>query len=88
MQTVLSHEALKLSTSGQVAQSYFALLAIDMQLETAKRTLRSREESLRIYTSRYKQGDITELALKSRPRAPRSIPRPLTAMPRKLPLPC
>lgn len=61
MQTVLSHEALKLSTSGQVAQSYFALLAIDMQLETAKRTLRSREESLRIYTSRYKQGDITEL---------------------------
>lgn len=61
MQTVLSHEALRLSISGQVAQSYFSLLALDMQLSTAKRTLHTREEALKIYTSRYKQGDITEL---------------------------
>ena len=32
-----------------------------MQLDTARRTLKSREESFRIYTARYKQGDITEL---------------------------
>ena len=61
MSTVIGHEALRLSVAGQTAQGYFALLAQDMQLETARRTLVSREESFRIYTARYKQGDITEL---------------------------
>lgn len=61
MNTLLSHEALRLSIAGQTAQSYFALLALDMQLDTANRTLKSREESFAIYTSRYQQGDITEL---------------------------
>jgi len=61
MNTVVGHEALRLSVAGQTAQSYFALLALDMQLRTARRTLASREEAFTIYTSRYKQGDITEL---------------------------
>ena len=61
MGTVIGHEALRLSVAGQTAQAYFALLALDMQLDTARRTLKSREESFRIYTARYKQGDITEL---------------------------
>ncbi len=61
MNSVISHEALRLSVAGQTAQGYFALLALDMQLETARRTLKSREESFGIYTSRYEQGDITEL---------------------------
>lgn len=61
MNTVVGHEALRLSVAGQTAQSYFALLALDMQLDTARRTLKSREEAFGIYTSRYKQGDITEL---------------------------
>ena len=61
MSTVIGHEALRLSVAGQTAQGYFALLAQDMQLDTARRTLKSREESFRIYTARYKQGDITEL---------------------------
>ena len=61
MSTVIGHEALRLSVAGQTAQGYFALLAQDMQLDTARRTLVSREESFRIYTARYKQGDITEL---------------------------
>ena len=61
MNTVIGHEALRLSVAGQTAQGYFALLAQDMQLDTARRTLKSREESFRIYTARYKQGDITEL---------------------------
>ena len=61
MSTVIGHEALRLSVAGQTAQGYFALLAQDMQLNTARRTLVSREESFRIYTARYKQGDITEL---------------------------
>ncbi|MBQ1538933.1 MAG: efflux transporter outer membrane subunit [Desulfovibrio sp.] len=59
--TVVGYEALRLSIAGQVCQSYFQMLALDMQLKTANRTLRTREEGLRIYTARYKQGDITEL---------------------------
>ncbi|MBQ3059756.1 MAG: TolC family protein [Desulfovibrio sp.] len=61
MNTVVGHEALRLTVAGQTAQAYFALLALDMQLNTARRTLATREEAFGIYTSRYKQGDITEL---------------------------
>ena len=61
MNTVIGYEALRLSVAGQTAQGYFALLAQDMQLDTARRTLKSREQSFQIYTARYKQGDITEL---------------------------
>ena len=61
MNTILSHEALRLSIAAQTAQTYFALLAADMQLDTARRTLRSRRDAFAIYTSRYEQGDITEL---------------------------
>lgn len=61
LQTVLSHEALRLSIAGQVAQSYFALLSYDMQLSISKRTLRTREDAFRIYTSRYRLGELTEL---------------------------
>ena len=61
MNTVLSHEALRLSVASQTAQTYFALLAYDMQLETARRTLKTRQDAFAIYTSRYEQGDITEL---------------------------
>ncbi len=61
LSTKVGYEALRLSVAGQTAQSYFTLLALDMQLETAKRTLKSREEGMVIYNQRYKQGDITEL---------------------------
>lgn len=61
MNSVIGHEGLRLSIAGQTAQGYFALLALDMQLETARRTLKSRQDSFGIYTSRYEQGDITEL---------------------------
>ena len=61
MNSVIGHEALRLAVAAQTAQGYFALLALDMQLETARRTLKSREEAFGIYTSRYRQGDITEL---------------------------
>lgn len=61
MNTLLGYEALRLEIAAQTAQSYFALLALDMQLDTARRTLKSREEAFGIYTSRYDQGDITEL---------------------------
>ncbi len=54
MNSVIGHEALRLEIAGQTAQAYFAPLALDMQqFETARRTLKSREESFGIYTSRY-----------------------------------
>lgn len=59
--TSASHAASRLLVAGQTAQGYFTLLALDMQLATARRTLKSREDAFVIYTSRYKQGDITEL---------------------------
>lgn len=61
MNSIIGYEGLRLTVAGQTAQAYFTLLALDMQLETAKRTLKSREASFSIYTSRYEQGDITEL---------------------------
>lgn len=61
MNSVIGHEGLRLSVAAQTAQAYFALLAMDMQLATAKRTLKTRQEAFGIYTSRYNQGDITEL---------------------------
>lgn len=61
MNSVIGYEGLRLSIAGQTAQSYFSLLALDMQLATAKRTLKTRQEAFGIYTSRYNQGDITEL---------------------------
>lgn len=61
MNTVLGHEALRLSIAAQTAKSYFLLLSLDMQLRTAKRTFKVRQKAFGIYTSRYKQGDITEL---------------------------
>ncbi|MBD5553053.1 MAG: efflux transporter outer membrane subunit [Desulfovibrio sp.] len=61
MNSIIGYEGLRLTVAGETARAYFALLALDMQLETAKRTLKSREQSFGIYTSRYDQGDITEL---------------------------
>ena len=61
LNTVVGHEALRLAVAAQTAQNYFTLLALDMQLDTARRTLKTREEAFRIYSSRYEQGDITEL---------------------------
>ncbi|MCL1985520.1 MAG: TolC family protein, partial [Betaproteobacteria bacterium] len=52
---------LRLTTSGATARSYFALLALDLQKEVTERTVRTREDALKIYTDRFKAGDITEL---------------------------
>ena len=59
--TEVGHQGSRLMVAGQTAQAYFTLLALDMQLETARRTLKTREEGFAIYTSRYKQGETTEL---------------------------
>lgn len=44
-----------------VAEAYFDLLQFDMQLDVARRTLKSWEESVRIAQARLRQGMITKL---------------------------
>ncbi|MCS3803307.1 multidrug efflux system outer membrane protein [Chromobacterium alkanivorans] len=50
-----------LAIAAQTAQTYFQLRAYDAQLDIAKRTLQSREESLKLQTKRFKGGLISEL---------------------------
>jgi multidrug efflux system outer membrane protein len=58
-----THDALWLSVAGQTAKGYFLLRAFDLQESIAQDTLKTREESLRIYSARYKRGTIDELDL-------------------------
>ena len=44
-----------------VAEAYFDLLQFDMQLDIARRTLKSWEESVRIAQARLRQGIISKL---------------------------
>lgn len=61
LSTTVAYEGTRLMVAGQTAQGYFTLRALDMQLETARRTLQSRKEALSIYEARFNRGDITEL---------------------------
>ena len=52
-----------LSLVGNVAESYFDLRALDLQVDIAKRTLKAWDESVRISKLRYQQGDVPKLDL-------------------------
>ncbi|UJB31334.1 efflux transporter outer membrane subunit [Chromobacterium sp. Beijing] len=56
-----ARDSSKLAIAAQTAQTYFQLRAYDAQLDIAKRTLQSREESLKLQTKRFKGGLISEL---------------------------
>ncbi len=56
-----SKDALELMLIAQTAHAYFALLSLDSQLDISERTLKTREESLRIYKAQYQEGLINEL---------------------------
>lgn len=58
---VENRRAVVLQLVSGVAQSYFDLLQFDMQLDIAKRTLASWEESVRIAQARLRQGVISKL---------------------------
>lgn len=53
--------AVVLQLVGGVAEAYFELLQFDMQLDIAKRTLKTWEESVRIAQARLRQGMISKL---------------------------
>lgn len=56
-----NRRAVVLQLVSGVAQAYFDLLQFDMQLDIAKRTLKSWEESVRIAQARLRQGVISKL---------------------------
>ncbi len=56
-----NRRAVVLQLVGGVAEAYFDLLQFDMQLDIARRTLRSWEESVRIAQARLKQGMTSKL---------------------------
>jgi len=60
----LDQEAVRLSLSGEVARSWYALKAASEQLANARESLANREESLRIERIREEGGESDEFTLK------------------------
>jgi multidrug efflux system outer membrane protein len=61
LSTAYAEQVVRLSLVSQVAQAYFDLRSLDRQLEIARRTLASREESLELVTKRFRGGVVSEL---------------------------
>ena len=57
------HQAVQVSLISSVASTYFLLLDYDSRLEIAKKTLKSRNESLRIISERFNKGIVPEIDL-------------------------
>jgi multidrug efflux system outer membrane protein len=61
LSTRAAKECVLLSVSAEVAKAYFLLRALEAKLAIARRTLNTRQESLRMYKSRFLNGYCTEL---------------------------
>ena len=59
-----SRDAVRLALAAQAAKSYFALRALDEQVELTRRTVRLREESLGLQRKRHTAGVISEFELR------------------------
>lgn len=58
-----NQRAVVLSLVGNMAESYFDLRALDLQIEITKRTLKAWDDSVRLSRLRYQNGDIPKLDL-------------------------
>lgn len=59
-----TRDAVRLSLAAQAAKSYFALRALDEQVELTRRTVRLREEALLLQRRRHAAGVISEFELR------------------------
>jgi len=59
-----SREAVRLALAAQAAKSYFALRALDEQVELTRRTVKLREEALDLQRKRLRGGVISEFELR------------------------
>lgn len=57
-------ESARLTVAAQVARAYFALRALDAQVDIAQRTLSSREKALKLHEKRFKGGVTNELVFR------------------------
>lgn len=64
LSTQAEKDAVQLTLTATVAQAYFQYMALDCQLEIAKNTLKSRQNSFEVYSNRFKKGVISEFDLK------------------------
>ena len=64
LSTMTAKDTVLLSLTAQVATAYFTLRMLDAQLDITNQTLETRRESVRIYTSRYNAGVISEVDLR------------------------
>lgn len=58
-----NQRAVVLSLVGNVAESYFDLRALDLQVDITKRTIKAWDDSIRLSKLRYQKGDIPKLDL-------------------------
>jgi multidrug efflux system outer membrane protein len=58
-----NQRAVVLSLVGNIAESYFDLRALDLQIDITKRTLRTWDDSVQLSKLRYQKGDIPKLDL-------------------------
>lgn len=56
-----SRDTIRLTLTADVANNYFNMLMLDEQIRIATRTLQAREETVRVYESRYKNGYCAEV---------------------------
>jgi len=61
LSTEESRRGVALSLAATVANSYISLRDLDAELDIARQTLKTREESLRIFELRYKGGVVSEM---------------------------
>lgn len=64
LSTESAKDTVRLALTADVATYYFGMVTLDEQLSISKRTLKSREESVKLYKIRYENGYSTELELK------------------------
>jgi multidrug efflux system outer membrane protein len=58
--TQAARDTVRIAVANQVVQSYFALLALDMQVDTTRRTLELRGQNLDLQRRRYEAGLIAD----------------------------
>jgi multidrug efflux system outer membrane protein len=63
LSTEYAERVVRLALVSQVAQSYFDLRSLDLQLGIATRTLKTRRETLRLVRKRFEGGVVSELDL-------------------------
>ena len=64
LSTKTEEDAVKVTLTATVAQVYFQYMSFESQLEIAKDTLKSREDSFEVYSKRFDKGVINELDLR------------------------